>query len=40
MALFAIGMLWAMGTPWVVFAPYCVLVALPMLLMATRMAQR
>lgn len=40
MALYAIGMMWAISTPWVVFAPYCVLVAVPMLLMATRMAQR
>jgi len=42
MALYAIGIVWATnGSPsWSVFGPYCVLVALPMVLVASRMAPR
>jgi peptidoglycan/LPS O-acetylase OafA/YrhL len=42
MALYGIGIAWVTsGSPsWAVFAPYCVLVALPMVVAAGRMARR
>jgi hypothetical protein len=42
MALWSAGMVWAnLASPsWVVFAPFCVLVALPMVLAGSRMARR
>jgi len=42
LALYGIGIAWTTnGSPsWALFAPYCVLVALPMVVVASRMARR
>lgn len=42
MVLYGIGIVWSTsGSPlWAFFAPYCVLVALPMVVVASRMARR
>jgi hypothetical protein len=42
LVLYGIGMAWTTyGSPsWALFAPYCVLVALPMVVVASRMARR
>ena len=40
MALYTIGIVWVTGASWAVLAPYCVVVALPMVVVASRMTRQ